>query len=233
MIVNRIDQLTKKIEDLNSVKELASQTKNFSQRRDELNEISLVIKQLMEIVLLFREMGFDIDVREKNQTFIKSFIIMKDSWVKDKNSIITQNQFTIRNNIKSIYNEISKELFTLWKNFLDEKKPNLNFEQLNILEKMPGLEIKVIELKDCLEKINKFKESLPTKSEDLNLVLSISNDMVELWSQLSSNEIPTKVLNFLKKAGSHEGIKLSEIDSDIFFWLNEKNLTQLCQVRFK
>ena len=93
----------------------------------------------------------------------------------------------------------------IWKNFVDEKKPNLNFEQLNILEKIPELETKVKELKDCLETINRQKETFPIKVEDFDLILSISNDMTQLWNQLSSEKIPDEVLNFLKKAGSYEG----------------------------
>jgi hypothetical protein len=233
MIVNRIEQITKEIEELQKKKELSNQTTKFVQRNEELSFISNELEKVLNIIMLFREIGFNIDVREKFKGFISSFFTMKDNWEKDENSIITQNQFTSRNNIKNIHNEIFQDLFTMWKNFVDEKKPNLNFEQLNILEKIPELETKVKELKDCLETINRQKETFPIKVEDFDLILSISNDMTQLWNQLSSEKIPDEVLNFLKKAGSYEGIKLSEINANILMWLSEHSLTQLCQVRFK
>jgi hypothetical protein len=233
MILNRIEQLAKQIDELQKKKEISNQTTKFIQRNEELNSISKELEKILYIVLLFREIGFNVDVREKFESFINAFKLMKHNWEENVSSIINQNQFISRNNIEKIQDQIFQELFFKWKNFIDEKKPNLNFEQLNILEKISELETKVKELKNCLEVLNNYKEKFPTNIDDFNLIVSVSDNMTELWKQLSSEKIPEEVLNFLKRAGSYEGIKLSEINANILMWLSEHNLTQLCQVRFK
>lgn len=233
MILNRIEQLAKQIDELQKKKEISNQTTKFIQRNEELNSISKELEKILYIVLLFREIGFNVDVKEKFESFINAFKLMKHNWEENVSSIINQNQFISRNNIEKIQDQIFQELFFIWKNFIDEKKPNLNFEQLNILEKISELETKVKELKKCLEVLNNYKEKFPTNIDDFNLIVSFSDTMTELWKQLSSEKIPEEVLNFLKRAGSYEGIKLSEINANILMWLSEHNLTQLCQVRFK
>jgi len=233
MIERKIEQISKQIKELNDIKELSTKTTKFLQRNDELKSISIELSKVLDIVLLFREMGIQVDIEEKFTNFIMSFNEMKLKWNDDKNSILLQNSFTTRNNISSIYNETYQELFNKWQNFVNEKKTNVNSEQLNILVKIPELEAKVLELKKCLERISLLRESFPSKTNDFELVISISNEMSKLWSQLSSEKIPEEVLNFLKQAGSYEGIRLSEINSNILFWLTEHNLTQLCQVRFR
>lgn len=233
MIATRIEQINKQVEELNNIKELSTKTTKFLQRNDELKAISIELKRVLDIVLLFRNVGLQIDIEERFNSFINSFNEMKLNWENDKNSLLAQNTFTTRNNISSIYNQTYQDLYNKWQNFIDDKKTNVNFEQLNILVKIPELETKVLELRKCLEKISILKESFPSKEDDFELVISISNEMSEIWGQLSSENIPDEVLNFLKQAGSQEGIKLSEINSRIIFWLTEHNLTQLCQVRFR
>lgn len=232
MIVKRIEKINNQIEELNVIKELSTKTTKFLQRNDELKSISIELSKVLDIVLLFREMGIQIEIEERFTNFIMYFNEMKLKWNTDKNSILSQNSFIIRNNISTIYNETYQELYKKWQNFVNEKKTNVNSEQLNILIKIPELKVKVLELRRCLEKVNQLKESFPSKIDDFELIISISDEMSKLWSQLSSEKIPDEVLNFLKQAGSNEGIRLSEINSNILFWLTEHNLTQLCQVRF-
>ena len=61
MIVNRIEQITKEIEELQKKKELSNQTTKFVQRNDELSFIFNELEKVLDIIMLFREIGFNID----------------------------------------------------------------------------------------------------------------------------------------------------------------------------
>ena len=84
-----------------------------------------------------------------------------------------------------------------------------------------------------LKILEEMKNNLPMDDNSFQLILKTSFEMQELIEKLESNNIPDSVSNFLKKAGTYEGIDLSEITTEILDWLKENNLIHLCQVKFR
>ena len=80
MIATRIEQINKQVEELNNIKELSTKTTKFLQRNDELKAISIELKRVLDIVLLFRNVGLQIDIEERFNSFINSFNEMKLNW---------------------------------------------------------------------------------------------------------------------------------------------------------
>ncbi|MAC83371.1 MAG: hypothetical protein CL624_04480 [Arcobacter sp.] len=232
MILSRTDELLKELDNLNTLKELANDSQGFFKRSQELKTIDTLLSSIVDIIVLFRNQGFKIETESIFDNFIKSFKILKDKWEKDKKSLLESNQFIRNNNLSTIISDIKFDLLTKWKKYIQENKPNLNMEQLDILENIPDLSTLVEKLKNKLFELNELKSSLPNSGSEFISVISITKDMNELWDNLSSQNIPKEAMTFLKRAGTTEGIELSEVTPGILLWLQEHKLTSLCHVRF-
>jgi len=232
MLLNRTNELLEELDKLNTLKELANDSQGFFKRSQELKNIDNLLSTIVDIVVLFRNQDFEIDTETIFENFIKSFKVLKEKWEKDKKSILESSQFMRSNNLSKITDDIKFDLLNKWEKYIQDNKPNLNMEQLDILENIPDLSSLVEQLKNKLFELNELKSSLPNSESKFISVLTITKDMNELWDNLSSQNIPKEAMTFLKKAGSREGIELSEVTPGILLWLQEHKLTSLCHVRF-
>lgn len=233
MLLSKTNELLNEIDSLENFKELANDSQGFTKRSQQLKDIDSILISVVDVILLFKNQGFNVDIVSIFDDFINSFSILKEKWDKKKKSLLDTNSFLRSNNLSSIVNEINNDLTNKWKEYIEDNKPSLNMEQLNILENIPDLTDKVSNLKISLDEINELKNTLPNNKDKFKLVIEITKNMNELWNELSSQNIPKEAMDFLKKAGSYEGIDLSEVTPGILLWLQEHQLTHLCQVRFK
>ena len=233
MLVNRTDQLISRLKNFELLQKSANESKRFIERSEKLNKVTKEIEQIVSIVELFRRQGFEVDIESSLAYAHSLFEKLKVKWEKDKHSIIEAHEFFNKIRFNKIEQEVQSKLEEQWQEFITEKRPSINISQLNVLENIPDLKEVVIELKEKLEIINELKEKFPNKDSDFELILSTTKEMTNLWEKLSSKEIPEFIILFLKKAGSFEGVKLSEMTPEIFQWLNDNNLTHLCLVRFQ
>ena len=232
MLLSKTNELLNEMDNLDNFKELANDSQGFIKRSQQLKDIDSILIGVVDVILLFKSQGFNVDIVSIFDDFINSFSILKEKWNKDKKSLLDSNSFLRNNNLSSIVNEINNDLTNRWKEYIEENKPSLNMEQLNILENIPDLSDMVNTLKIKLVEINELKDNLPNDDNKFKLVIEITKNMNELVNELSSQNIPNEAMNFLKKAGSYEGIDLSEVTPGILLWLQEHKLTHLCQVRF-
>lgn len=233
MLVNRTEQLMSRLSNFESLQQSSNESKLFIERSEKLKKVTGEIEQITVMVELFRKQGFDIDVDSSLNHANTLFQNLKSTWEKDENSVIQPHDFFSKIRFTKIEQDIKIELEEGWKEFIDEKRPSLNIGQLEVLKNIPDLKNDVITLREKLDTINEQKKKFPKEKSDFSLVLSIANEMIQLWEKLSSKDIPEPMMEFLKEAGSFDGIKLSKITPEIFKWLNDNNLTHLCQVRFQ
>ncbi|SFV65469.1 hypothetical protein MNB_SV-12-1227 [hydrothermal vent metagenome] len=233
MLLEKTEQIIKDLNNLKILQDSSSQSKRFSKRVDKLKDITRFLENLVSIVELFRKQKIEVDVKNILAYPDSLFEKLKVKWKADGKSIIEPDDFFTKIKLNNIQNEIQEKLESQWKEFISEKRPSINISQLNVLKNIPDFKIVVIELKEKLEIINELKEKFPNKDADFELILSTTKEMTNLWEKLSSKDIPEPMMEFLKKAGSFDGVKLSEITPEILKWLNDNNLTHLCQVRFK
>lgn len=237
MLLERTETLLKALNDFKNLQSASNESQQYNKRNDQLKASVNYLDGLSEIVRLFREEGFNIDLKPNLETPFQMFIDFKNSWLDDKQSITKpsskSNDFFSKIDYKSLENEIKSKLDLEWQGFIEDKKPSMNFDQLNVLEKIPDLSDTVSIIKEKLQHLNTLKQKLPSKSQDFEVVIALSMEMNALQEQLSSNNIPDTVIHFLKKAGTIEGVDLAEITPDILAWLQNNNLIHMCHVRFR
>lgn len=237
MLLERTEILFKALNDFKNLQSASNESQQYNKRNEQLKDTVNYLDGLLEMVRLFREQGFSVDLKPYLDTPFQLFLDFKNNWLEDKQSITKpsskSNDFFSKINYKSLENEIKNSLDIEWQGFIETNKPSINVEQLNILEKIPDLSDTVTRIKDKLQQLNILKQKLPTESKDFQLVIASSIEMNELIEQLSSNNIPDTVINFLRKAGTVEGVDLAEITPEILLWLQENNLIHLCHVRFR
>ncbi len=233
MLLEQTDQLIKALTNFKTLQDSSNETQDFIKRNTELQGISIYLENMSSIVFLFRKEGFSVDVNDMINHPAELFRKLHKNWIGDKKSIIKPNDFFRRIEYKNIELEIRDRLQKQWQDFIENKKPSINMEHLNVLEQIPDLFDVVSQLKDKLEQLDELKHQLPLKEDEFKLVISFSSEMTELLEQLSSSDIPDSVSNFLRKAGTIEGIDLAEITTEILDWLKENNLIHLCQVKFR
>lgn len=233
MLLSKTDQLLQEMDNLNNLQELAKDSQGFHKRASELKNINSLLINIAKVINLFRNHDFNLDIVSIFDDFVNSFNTLKEKWEEDQTTLLDANPFLRNNKLSSMVSEVENDLHNKWKKYIDDNKPSLNMEQLNILENIPDLAQMVKTLKEHLEEINKLKEDLPKSDDQFNLVITLTSNMNTIWSELSSQNISKEAMTFLKKAGSYEGIDLSEVTPEILLWLQEHKLTHLCQVRFK
>jgi hypothetical protein len=233
MLLDQTEQLIIELNSFKFLQDSAQESQNFNKRNEDLKGILTYLESLSLIVLMFKKQGFIVDLKNILEYPFQVFMNLQKNWLADKTTIISLKDFFTKVNPSKIENEVKLLLKEQWQGFIEKNKPSINLEQLNVLEKIPDLSQVVSRLKVKLDLINELKKELPFQEKDFQLIISSSFEMNELLAQLSSNNIPDPVIHFLKKAGSYEGIELTEITPEILSWLNENNLTHLCQVRFR
>jgi len=233
MLLNKTEQL---IEDLNTFKSLqtsSNESQDYIKRNNDLKTIVIYVEKMSEIVELFRKQSFLIEIDAIINYPVELFRTLYKIWEDDKKTIIQRNDFFRRVQWNTIEAELVSMLQKEWEKYIDENKPNINKETLEVFEQIPDFSSVVNRLKEKLEFLDEHKKSLPTDGSSFQLVISISEEMRHLIEQLESKNIPDSVSNFLKKAGTYDGIDLSEITTEILDWLKANNLIHLCQVKFR
>ena len=233
MLLNRTNQLISRLTNFESLQKSSNESKRFIERSEKLKKITKEIEQIVFIVELFRREGFDVDVTNLLSYAHSLFEKLKRKWEEDKHSIIEAHDFFNKVRFNKIEQEIKVELEEQWKEFISKNRPSLNKEQLDGLVNIPDLKGVVIELREHLKTLNSLLDTFPNQEADFKYVISITDKMKELWSQLDSKNIPEEMMSFVKRAGTIEGVNLEEITPEIITWLKDNNLIHLCQVRFQ
>jgi len=233
MLVNRTDQLISRLTNFESRQKSSNESKRFIERSEKLKKITKEIEQIVLIVELFRRQGFKVDIENLLVYAHSLFEKLKVKWEEDKHSIIEAHEFFNKVIFNKIEQEVQRKLEEQWQEFITKNRPSLNMGQLDSLVNIPDLKGVVIELKEHLENLNNLKNSFPNQDANFQYVISITDKMKELWSQLDSKNISEEMMHFVKKAGTIEGVNLEEVTPEIIIWLKENNLIHLCQVRFQ
>lgn len=233
MLLDRTEQLTSELNNFKTLLASSNESQDYIKRNNDLKIIVVYVEKMSEIVSLFRKQGFLIEIDTIINYPIELFKTLYKNWEDDKKSIIQRNDFFRRIQWNTIEAELVSTLQKQWEEYIDVNKPNINKETLDVFEQIPDFSSVVNNLKEKLELLNEYKKSLPTNDSDFQLVISTSSEMKNLIEQLESKNIPDSVSNFLKKAGTYEGIDLSEITTEILDWLKANKLIHLCQVKFR
>lgn len=231
MLLNKTEQLIEELNTFKLLQESSNESQHYIKRSNDLKEILVYIKNMCEIVSLFRKQGFVIDIDTTINYPIELFRNLYINWENDKKSIIEKNDFFRRVQWSTIENELISTLQKQWREYIDDKKPDINNETLDVFEQIPDFSVIVRSLKEKLEVLDEQKKCLPLNDDSFQLIISISSEMKNMLKQLESKSIPDSVILFLKKAV--DGIDLSEITIEILDWLKENNLIHLCQVKFR
>jgi len=233
MLLDRTEQLTSELNNFKTLLSSSNESQDYIKRNNDLKIIVVYAEKMSEIISLFRKQGFLIEIDGILNYPLELFKTLYKGWDEDKKSIIQKNDFFRRVQWDTIEAELVATLQKQWEEYIDENKPNIKKETLDVFEQIPDFSSLVYSLKEKLELLNECKNSLPTDSSKFQLVISISEEMKSLLEQLDSKDIPDAVSNFLKKAGTIGGIDLSEITTEILEWLKENNLLNKCLVKFK
>ncbi|MBU0720221.1 hypothetical protein KJ877_02645 [bacterium] len=233
MLLDKTEQLTSELYNFKALQASSNESQDYVKRNTDLKTIVIYVERMSENVVLFRKQGFLIEIDTIINYPIELFKTLYKNWEDDKKSIIQRNDFFRRIQWNTIEAELVLVLQKLWEEYIDNNKPNINRETLDVFKQIPDFTSVVNSLKDKLELLDEYKKSLPTNGSDFQLVISTSEEMKCLIEQLESKNIPDSVSNFLKKAGTYEGIDLSEITTEILDWLKANNLIHLCQVKFR
>ena len=233
MLLNKTEQLIKDLNTFALLQDSSNESQVYIQRNNELKTISIYVESMSKIVTLFRKQGFVIEINTIINNPVELFKTLYKNWENDRKSIIHRNDFFRRIQWDTIERELVSILNIQWTDYINTNKPNINQETLDVFEQIPDFTNVVNKLKEKLELLEECKNNLPVDDNEFKLVLSTAEDMKNLIEQLDSKNIPNSVSNFLKKAGTYDGIDLSEITSEILDWLKENNLIHLCQVKFR
>lgn len=233
MLLDRTEQLISELNNFKTLLASSNESQDYIRRNNDLKTIVIYVEKMSEIVSLFRKQGFLIEIDTIINYSIELFNTLYKNWEDDKKSIIQRNNFFRLVQWDTIEAELVATLKKQWEKFIDDNKPSINKEALDVFEQIPDFTSVVRNVKVKLEFLNECKKNLPTDDRGFQLVISTSAEMKYLLEQLESKNIPDPVSNFLKKAGTYEGIDLSEITTEILDWLKDNKLIHLCQVKFR
>lgn len=233
MLLFKTEQLTNELNNFKTLQESSNESQAYIKRNNELKTIVIRVEKMSEIVSLFRKQGFLIEIDTIVNYPVELFKTLYKNWDDDKKLIIQRNDFFRLVQWDTIQAELVATLKKQWEEIIDHNKPSINKETLDAFEQIPDFTSVVRNVKVKLELLNEYKKNLPTGVSDFQLVVDTSSDMKHLIEKLDSKNIPDSVINFLKKAGTVEGIDLSEITSEILDWLKDNKLIHLCQVKFR
>ena len=77
MLLSKTERLLQEMDNLNNLKELATDSQGFNKRASELKNIDSLLVNIARIISLFRNQGFNLDIVSIFDDFINSFNILK------------------------------------------------------------------------------------------------------------------------------------------------------------
>jgi len=217
MLLSRTQKLSEELDFFEKSKELSSKTQDLSKRLSIAKEI---FNMLIRVIL--------VDLKETFMGLSNTLDSLKDDVSKDVSNILKPNHFW-KTNTEKLENNANQVFILNWEEYINNHLPIKDEKELRIWSQIPELSATARKLQNFIYEVEEIKDRLPT-NEDVMLINRIAKEMKKFMEDLDKVGIPDNVSDFLAKA-STVGVSLSEMNNELFEWLENHNMKQYCQVK--
>ena len=228
MLLSRTQKLSEELDLFEKSKELSSKTQDLSKRLSIAKEIFNMLIRVDQQRIFFQQNNILIDLKETFMGLSNTLDSLKDDVSKDVSNILKPNHFW-KTNTEKLENNANQVFILNWEEYINDHLPIKDEKELRIWSQIPELSVTARKLQNFIYKVKEIKDRLPTH-EDVMLINRIAKEMKKFMEDLDKVGIPDNVSDFLAKA-STVGVSLSEMNNELFEWLENHNMKQYCQVK--
>jgi hypothetical protein len=223
VLIKRQRELTKHLHLLDGFRTQASAVADGKKRVDEL----------IQIATLLSDRGIATKSFPAGTSALRNEIEqLRERFVQDPTYILGANRLSaIKSSLPVFADRFQQALLASWKVYAMNRKPPVNFEVLNVLERIEPLRRQVERVAQGLRSLSIRSESLPRTVDELDDFENIAAKVNVAWKQLDSDHLPPDVLRFLKESGSPAGADLDLLIEPVKQWLRDHKLDRAFRIR--
>lgn len=228
MLLEKTNDVLNDLDIYEKSKELSSKTQDLTKRLSTAKEIHNMLVRVDLSRIFLNENSIPTDLKETFIGLSGALNGLNSSISEDQANILKPNNFW-RTNADKLEHKANDIFLFNWKKYISEHLLIKDEKELKIWAQIPELSGSAKKLQAFVSEVEKLKEQLPTMKE-IRLIKIISEEMQKFMADLDKVGIPDNVSDFLSKA-STVGVALSEINDELFDWLDKHGMKQYCQVK--
>jgi hypothetical protein len=239
-LLERAQNLSKKITEIGELNERGKQAKIFEQRANLLKSPAEDLGKFTSVIYIFIANNIpctSFQLRHGNLGALRSRIVdLKNRYTENKNVMIEpfpneDARYVLFNPLTKFPPEVEKDLLADWSSWATLRVPVINDEVLAILGKISAFNGSVTKILGYKKTVGTICNVLPTQGDEVARLDTVSGLISSEWSSLTGGDIDEKVLDFLKAVSSQEGVVIESMTEEVLAWLDKQNLRGSLRIR--
>jgi hypothetical protein len=226
MLHDKIQSLTKRIENIKELESIAENTEAFQSRAVQLKILADDLSSHTSDIEILKNGKINFETPTPSARVQSRANKMKDSFNEDRKLFLSEThdfaqQFKAP--LDGFLERIEKNSLKAWRDYIDINRPEVNTELMGILSQLQGLSKSIEKVQGIIEKIDALKDALPNDLDDFKNLSKLFKELDQAYNALRSDDIDNDTLEFLRQAG-REGVPLRQLSKEVHDWLSKNNL---------
>ncbi|HEU0301502.1 MAG TPA: hypothetical protein VFR37_18730 [Longimicrobium sp.] len=132
--------------------------------------------------------------------------------------------------LQAVCRDVDAELRSAWRRYVAGRIPSVNADLLDVLQQVPTFRHPVEVIRQRLRELRDQQEQLPASAAALEAVDRRVSEIDAAWHKLTSDEVPSAVIEFLRQAGVG-GAPLSLLTDEVRDWLVSRRIDTSFRIR--
>ncbi|MBD3921000.1 hypothetical protein H8B09_19700 [Paenibacillus sp. PR3] len=210
------------------------QLQAYQTRQQELNKIRDDVASIFAIFTVFSNAKLYVPSINIFEDLLNSLVYQLNQYKEVSDWVKTPRVFiSIESKLKSLQKDTLQTMTIVWHKYLDENKPNISNEILNVVKEFPEYENHVEQIRRKLVEYQQLYVSLPSNTESVQSVLFLKSTIEKAWRTIGIESLPERVFSFLQQASGPSGADLSLLNDEVLTWLHQKNVLNSFKIKLQ
>jgi len=231
MLLEKCEQLSNIAKSVTDLRSNVVELKTFQDRQADIEKIVSDLAPFIEALRVFRSKGMqDFIILKEARDFLARIVEVEEQFKDDHKCLISPRRIKpIQEKAKVLRDSIEKQLRQQWIAYRKSHVPDVGKDLLSVLAKLPKFSKTVATIQSLSSQIQIL--DYPQNQGQFERVETAITQLTDLWKNLSSNEVPLDVLNFLKEAATINGASMNLLTPTVQEWLDSQEIGSSFRIR--
>lgn len=226
MLIDDIDALTARIEELRMLQRIAGEAEHFETRATQIEYLGNDLHSPTETNELLRSNGIAVSVPMPPAGLIKFAEDMKGRLETDRTAALSGTGGfgqKFKAPLERLCERLKAGAKQAWTEYVEKSAPPVNHEVLSVLAKVRGFAESVSRIRSSVTQYETHRMRTPTSADDIRSFSETLEMLRNALGSLGSNDLPQELVDFMRRAGL-DGVPLDQLTDETLGWLREHEL---------
>jgi uncharacterized protein YgfB (UPF0149 family) len=232
MLLGRISDLHREIDDLKNLRDGRRTYDSFRARRDFLRALRESLEAVAVDVARLKTANIVVDVASP-QGLRQALEALRQRVSNDPDALIAPDPVMRRllsDDPSALARGIRAQLLTQWADYVDTVSSQGNRELLGLLAQIPSLQAEMVALEGKWQAVNAARGQLPSNAGELRRPAELVEEVTKLMSALKLDGVPTEVRVFLSRL-REGGATFDDYTEVVRDWCREHDVEKSLRIR--